>query len=206
MFGEIVVFRATTLMICIAAWPAPSVAQFVASDDAATPGGAAVFSPTTEQVQNGGLGVRVLFTGRNAQDGVLTVSSEIQNLTDEPIFLGVVGPEPGAIDTNGVSYKFVSVAGIGRCAQLTANHAGDCFTNRSSWMPAASFTTLSPGAALIASLTFSGQTSGSAGMLSVTMNVAAASGSLPGDNDQSRAAALQNIAISFPLIAMESTQ
>ncbi|MCA0871438.1 hypothetical protein LCL97_11420 [Seohaeicola saemankumensis] len=177
--------------------------------------GTAVFAPTTDQIRNGGLGVRILFVGKNADGKTLTVSAELQNVTDQPIFLALIGPPPAAIDTQGVSYQLQNAAGLPQCKVLHNDVIKNCFLNEtiSSFkgfayrdpLPGSAFSVLQPAASAIVATTFTAEQASTSGFLSISMNVALATGMRPAD-DRANDPQLENVAISFPLIALEGAQ
>lgn len=160
------------------------------------------FAPSTKQVQNNGLGVKLLFVGRNPDGKQLTISAELQNLTKEPVYLALVGPAPAAIDTSGVSYQLSKIAGMAQCNNLGNTYISYCFSNKSGALPGASFSLLQGGASAIVATTFTADQVSEAGYLSVTMNVAMGKGTRPGDKSD-RGSQLENVAISFPLVALK---
>lgn len=210
-------FRSNVMLSLVAAvcfGAGPAFSQF--ADDGAgnstSPGGSAfgqqgngAFAPTTEQIRNGGLGVRILFVGKNADGKTLTISAELQNVTEEPIFVSLVGPPPAAIDTQGVTYQLAQASGLPQCKSLKNNDISACFTNWNGFLPGAAFSVLQPGASAIVATTFAADQASTSGFLSVTMNVALASGTRPGDQ-RGNDVQLENVAISFPLIALEGAQ
>jgi hypothetical protein len=189
------------LFVCLAS---VAEAQFQGSSDGS--GGsssASAFAPSTDQITNGGLGVRVLFVGRNPDGKSLTVSAELQNVMEEPAYLALVGPAPAAIDTQGVTYSLSQHAGLASCSKLDNGSIARCFANFSGYLPGESFSLLQPGAAAIVALTFASEQASDSGFLSVTLNVALGKGERPTssrDNDHG----LENVAISFPLIELKS--
>lgn len=194
-----------SLMAAIAclAVSSESRAQFAAPEQpAASQGGGSgsAFKPTTEMIENGGIGVRVMFVGRNADGKTLTVSSEIKNLSDEAKYIALTGPQPAAIDTSGVTYSLLSHSGLGACKNLANEYIQYCAQNSSGYLPGSFFSLLQPGASSIVALTFQGPQVSESGFLSLTMNVAVGAGSRPIDGKQRK---LENVAISFPLVALE---
>lgn len=198
--------------VCFGAGPA--IAQFAddGTGNSISSGGSAfgqqgniAFAPTTDQIRNGGLGVRILFVGRNADGKTLTISAELQNVTEEPIFISLVGPPPAAIDTQGVTYQLEQASGLPQCKHLSNNYISQCFANSHGYLPGAAFSVLQPGASAIVATTFAADQASTSGMLSVTMNVALASGTRPGDK-RGNDVQLENVAISFPLIPLEGSQ
>ena len=99
---------------------APAQAQIV--DDSAP-------STSVAQVENGGIAVEIAFIGRNPDGKRLTVAAEIRNLRDERVFVAVIGPPPGAIDNQGVTYSLASSAGIAQCDRLATSHIEGCMRN-----------------------------------------------------------------------------
>lgn len=195
-------------------WPLVSHAQFAPPDgsssgDPATNAfgskGASVFAPSTDQIQNGGLGVRILFVGRQNDSKTLTISAELQNLTKEPIFVALVGPAPAAIDTSGVTYMLQKVGGMAQCETLEKRYIAHCFSNYSGYLPGAAFSLLQPGASAIVATTFAAEQVSASGFLSVSMNIALAKGSRPQDK-RDKDAKIENVAISFPLVALTESK
>lgn len=164
-----------------------------------------VFTPTTDQIQNGGLGVRLMFVGRNEDGKTLTVSAELQNITEEPVYLALVGPPPAAIDTSGVTYTLSKIGGLAHCQSLENRYVARCFTNGYEYLPPGNFNLLQPGAAAIVATTFSAEQASTSGFLSVTMNVLLAKGSRP-KSKRSSDDALDNVAISFPVVDLAETK
>lgn len=194
--------------ICFGAGPATSQFADDGTGNTTSPGSSAfgqqgniAFAPTTDQVRNGGLGVRILFVGKNADGKTLTISAELQNVTEEPIFVSLVGPPPAAIDTQGVTYRLAQASGLPQCQSLQNDRISRCFTNWNGYLPGAAFSVLQPAASAIVATTFSAEQVSTSGFLSVTMNVALASGTRPGDQ-RGNDVQLENVAISFPLIAL----
>jgi hypothetical protein len=163
---------------------------------------ASAFTPTTEQIQNNGLGVRILFLGRNEEEKTLSISVELQNLSDQPIYIALVGPHPAAIDTSGITYKLKKTAGLAQCNSLENKSIARCFSNYNNFLPGSSFSLLQPGASAVVVTTFSANKISSSGFLSVTMNVAMAKGARPSDK-RGKDAKMENVAISFPLIPLK---
>lgn len=160
------------------------------------------FAPSTGQIVNGGLGVKILFVGRNQDGKTLTISAELQNVSDEPIFIALVGPAPAAIDTSGVTYELKKIGGLAQCNSLDNNSIAYCFNNRSNYLPGANFSLLQPRVSAIVATTFAANQASTSGFLSVTMNVALAKGERPKD-DRNKDNKLENVAISFPLITLK---
>ena len=186
-------------------------AQFASGDESASGAnpsnafgqqGQSAFAPTTEQIKNNGLGVRILFLGRNEEEKTLSISAELQNLSDEPLYLALVGPHPAAIDTSGIAYTLKKTAGLAQCRSLENKNIAYCFSNYSNYLPGSSFSLLQPGASAVVVTTFAANKISSSGLLSVTMNVAMAKGARPSDK-RSKDTKMENVAISFPLITLE---
>lgn len=204
------------LCLAVAGWfgAGPAISQFAddgtghstsSGDSAFGEKGNIAFAPTTDQIRNGGLGVRILFVGRNADGKTLTISAEMQNVTEVPIFVSLVGPPPVAIDTQGVNYQLAQASGVPQCRSLENDDISLCFTNWNDYLPGAAFSVLQPGASAIVATTFSAEQASTSGFLSVTMNVALASGTRPSDQ-RGNDVQLENVAISFPLIALEGAK
>jgi hypothetical protein len=164
--------------------------------------GESAFAPTTKQVQNNGLGVRILFLGRNEEEKTLSISAELQNLSDKPLYLALVGPHPAAIDTSGIAYTLKKTAGLAQCRSLDNKNIAYCFSNYGNYLPGASFSLLQPGASAVVVTTFAANQISSSGFLSVTMNVAMAKGTRPSDK-RGKDTKMENVAISFPLITLK---
>lgn len=197
----------------LAAWAVfalPAAAQFSAPAGGETGGETAAFpqsagtafAPSTDQVVNSGLGVRLLFVGRNENGKALTISAEVQNLSEEPAFIALVGPPPAAIDTNGVTYTLANLAGLANCESMLTAHISRCFANTSGYLPGEAFSLLQPQASAIVALTFESEQASTSGFLSVTLSIALGTGTRPASSSD-RATALENVAISFPLVALD---
>lgn len=169
------------------------------------------FAPTVEFVQNGPIAARVLFVGRNPDGKRISVSAEMKNLGADVVYIALVGPSPGAFDSAGRTYKFTDISGLGRCGDLAYALAGQCFTNNN-WcatrpsyyvdcLPGDSFSQLNPGASSLVALSFEGDEISNAGFLSLTMNVAMATGVRPG-NERGEERGLVNLPVSFPLLPL----
>ncbi|MEE4209540.1 MAG: hypothetical protein V2I43_09765 [Parvularcula sp.] len=166
--------------------------------------GGATYTPLTDQVVNSGIGVRLIFVGRNANGKEFTVSAEVRNVTEQPAYVALVGPAPAAIDTNGVTYRLATLAGLAACPQLETRFIRQCMENNGVSFPGDAFSLLQPGAAAIVAITFSADEVSDSGFLSLTMNVALGLGTRP-TSSRDRASSLENIAISFPLVALSGS-
>lgn len=168
---------------------------------AATTGGPSGFTPTTDMIENGGIGVRVLFLGRNPDGKHLTVSAEIRNVGDEPAFIALVGPAPAAIDNMGVTYELKQISGLGTCKKLSMDWIQGCMINYQNALPGGVFSQLQPGASSVVAMTFEAPEITKTGFLSLALNVALARGKRP-DSAANKERGLDNIAISFPIIQL----
>lgn len=160
------------------------------------------FQSGSDFIENNGLSVRVLFVSK-ASGEQRTVSIELKNSREEPIWLAIIGPPPTAVDTSGNTYSVVQIAGLATCEQLVTKHIASCMTNRYGYMPGDSLSNLAPGASSLVNMTIQAA-SGQAvdeGFLSLTMNAALGIGDQPkGDGDRG----LISIPVSFPLISLEA--
>jgi hypothetical protein len=172
--------------------PAPAQAQII--DDSAA-------SASVARVENGGIAVEIAFIGRNPDGKRLTVASEIRNLRDERVFVAVIGPPPGAVDNQGVTYSLASSAGIAQCDDLRTNRIQECMRNWSSILPGYAFSSLDPGTSALVSLTFEAPEVSQTGFLSLSLNLAVGAGEMP-SNDRSVDRPLDNIAVTFPMIRL----
>jgi len=168
---------------------------------AAAGSGPSGFTPTTDMIENGGIGVRVLFLGRNPDGKHLTVSAEIRNVADEPAFIALVGPPPSAIDNMGVTYGLNQISGLATCKRLSMDWIQGCLNNTQSALPGGVFSQLQPGASSVVAMTFEAPEVTRTGFLSLALNVALARGKRP-DNAVNKERGLDNIAISFPIIQL----
>lgn len=202
------IVRTFLAAICISAASVPVFAQLSEGSNSGDSAGGAVFAPSTDQIQNSGLGVRILFVGRNADGKTLTISAEVQNLLDQPGYIALVGPAPAAIDTQGVTYELKKVAGVALCKNLSNDGIKGCFSNAyGNYLPGSSFSVLQPKASSIVAMTFGAADVSDAGFLSATMNVALAVGERPSDSQRKTdEAKLENVSISFPLVSLENVK
>lgn len=157
-------------------------------------------SPAAE-LQNGGLGVKILFIGKNPDGLNVTVSAQIVNLTDETVKVALIGPPPGAVDDHGTTYDLVKVSGIGSCYSLKVNLVNNCMRNTSSYLPGPKFTQISAGQSVVVPVSLKAQSKTAGTMLSYSMNLAVHTGDEAVSDDQGRQ--LKNIAVSFPLIPLD---
>jgi hypothetical protein len=164
-------------------------------------GGPSGFTPTTDMVENGGIGVRVLFLGRNPDGKHLTVSAEIRNVADEPAFIALVGPAPSAIDNMGVTYELKQISGLATCEKMAMNWIQNCMNNYGNSLPGGVFSQLQPGASSVVAMTFEAPEITKTGFLSLALNVALAMAKRP-DSAHNKERGLDNIAISFPIIQL----
>ena len=172
--------------------PAPARAQIV---DSSAP------SASGERVENGGIAVEIAFIGRNPDGKRLTIASEIRNLRDERVFVAVIGPPPGAIDNQGVTYSLASSAGIAQCGRLATSEIQNCMRNWNGILPGYAFSSLDPGTSALVSLSFEAPEVTQTGFLSLSLNLAVGVGEMP-SNDRSVDRPLNNIAVTFPMIRL----
>ncbi|WP_375230770.1 hypothetical protein [Roseobacter sp. S98] len=177
-------------------------AQMVA-ESASTASSSGVFdTEASDYVENNGLAARVLFVSKSAGTQ-RTVSIEMRNTREEPIWLAVIGPPPNAVDTLGSTYSVVQIAGLATCQTLKSNSIERCMTNYSGYLPGSAFTSLAAGASSLVNLTLSApeaQSSGD-GFMSLTMSAALGVGDQPAKSGDR---GLISIPISFPLIPLEA--
>lgn len=179
----------------------PASAQMVL-ETAASGSDASVFEASTEAVVNNGLSARVLFVSK-AAGAQRTVSVELKNMRDEPIWLSIIGPSPMGIDTNGGTYAVTQISGLSTCKQLESKYIDSCMTNRADYLPGSTMSLLSPGASSLVNLALQSPSGESAdtGFLSLTMNAALGVGDPPANAGDR---GLISIPISFPLISLEA--
>ena len=184
-------------------------AQFSQQDSSTTGGGSGggAFAPTTQEVSNGGLGVQLMFVGKNPDGKSLTVSAQITNCKDEDVYLALIGPTPTAIDTRGVAYNLTGLSGLAMCSQLDNRYIENCMTNSGNYLPGAAFSKLQSDAAALVALTFEAPQVSDGGRLSLSFNVAMATGEAPdGTAGKGENRGLENITVSFPLISLEEAE
>lgn len=183
---------ALSLALSLAIALAPAQAQIV---DSSAP------SASGDRVENGGIAVEIAFIGRNPDGKRLTIAAEIRNLRDERVFVAVIGPPPGAIDNQGVTYSLASSAGIAQCGRLETSEIENCMRNWNSILPGYAFSSLDPGTSALVSLTFEAPEVTQTGFLSLSLNLALGVGEMP-SNDRSVDRPLDNIAVTFPMIRL----
>ena len=157
-------------------------------------------SPAAE-VQNGGLGVKILFIGKNPDGLNLTVSAQIVNLMDETVKVALIGPPPSGVDDHGTTYDLVKASGVGSCRYLAAKYVSGCMKNSGSYLPGSDFTQISAGQSVVMPISLKAQSKTGGTMLSYSMNLAVHTGDGAVSDDPTRE--LKNVAVSFPLIPLD---
>lgn len=157
-------------------------------------------SPAAE-VQNGGLGVKILFVGKNPDGLNLTVSAQVVNVTKEPMRVALIGPPPSAVDDHGTTYDLVKASGIGSCTNLGASYVDYCMKNTSSHLPGNMFTQISAGQYVVIPVSLKAKSKMGGTVLSYSMNLAIHTGDGAVSDEKSRE--LKNVAVSFPLIPLD---
>ncbi|MEM1385448.1 MAG: hypothetical protein AAGD08_01045 [Pseudomonadota bacterium] len=189
-----------TAMLLALALTVPALAQMLQDPARPAPGAKGMpagFTPATEMQQNGGIGVQVLFVGRNPDGKQLTVSVQIQNTTDQPLNLAMIGPAPAAIDNRGVTYTLKQYAGLASCKSWQNQYVSTCMRNSSSYLPNETFGRLDAGSSSIVALTFEGSGVPDDGFLSISLNLAVGTGDRVTDANRED---VRNIPITFPIV------
>ena len=187
---------ATAALICASV----SDAQMMAGSSGS--GATTSVAGASDMIQNGGIGVQILFVGFNKAQKQITVSAQITNLNNEKIHVALIGPEPAAIDTRGVQYQLINIAGIPRCNFLGYDDISNCLSNENN-LPNTSFSQLDAGARALAAMTFRADEPSTSGFMSIALAFAVVTGDVV---DADTRAAVRNVPITFPMVDLASAQ
>ncbi|MFN3688850.1 hypothetical protein [Salinarimonas sp.] len=147
-------------------------------------------------VENGGVGVHVEILKPSPDGKQLNAGARIVNLTEGPIYVAMVGPEPAALDNAGSAYTLGGVLGVATCNSLAVNRIEWCLTNVNGYLPAASFLFLQPGASANVQMSFLAPDVTRSSAARLSLSLAVGYGERP-TNERSRS--LENVAIAFPM-------
>jgi TolB-like protein len=85
-------------------------------------------------------------TAGKSEDGkYLTIALQVENTTKRDLRIGLIGPEPAALDNTGGVYKLKTFSGSGQCQNLHPSAQSECL-KMTDWLPPNAYSELSPGA------------------------------------------------------------